>query len=179
MTHSPSSIPGFQAEPDSLAAVASASVLVADFANADSSGKLNMIGGALQYISRVQMPGFGVGLPPMTVVVIIDVPAEYGQTDFSLVLTLRDGAGKPVQVPAQAPGESQAMRISQIANARRGPEQPTGILGRVQLVMSLATGIPLQPGEAYYWELEINGHTDRNWRASFYVYPDPPQPIIG
>ena len=153
--------------------------MVADFANSDVGGKLNVIGGAFQFTARAQIPGLSVGVPPMAVVAIIDLPAAYGQTDFTVVLTLKDSSDTPVEVPSQVVGGTQALRVSQIANAKRDSSQPAGIGGRVQIVMALGPGIPLQPDQAYYWELQINGHTDKNWRAGFYVQPDPPQPILG
>jgi hypothetical protein len=172
-------MPSFGAEPDSLAGSARAFVLVTDFANADSSNKINMIGAGFQYTQRVQMPGSGLVVPPMTIVTLIDVPAKYVQTEFTLVLTLKNAAGEPVQVPTRIPGETQAVRLSHIASAKRSNDLPADLGGRIQFVMNLATGLPLEPAQAYTWELQIDGHTNPNWRATFYVRPDPRAPTLG
>jgi hypothetical protein len=184
VNYSPSSLPAGLGDPSpgSLAASARASVLIADFANIDGGGKLNVVGGAFQLVGRAPfVPGMPLGIGAMTVVAIIDVDYAHAGEQFSVVLTLKNSANEPVQVPGPVEGQTQALRISQVATATAGDQVPKDahLPIRCQVVANIGPGMPLEPSSQYYWELQVDGHSDRNWRAVFYVRADQTGPVLG
>lgn len=156
---------------------ARASLILADYANADAAQKLNLLGGGWQVTALTQT-----GLtPPQALVAAIEVPERYAGTEFPVSLTLLDEAGEQVKVPGPS-GNVEALRIAQMAKAER-PNVPGVLLygkvwSRVQVILNFPGGLPLRPGQSYSWELEVDGHHNTQWRVSFYVAA-PPQPVVG
>jgi hypothetical protein len=152
---------------------ARAFLILADYANADAAQKLNLLGGGWQVTALTQS-----GLTaPQAVVAGIEVPERYAGTEFPVSITLLDETGEQVKVPSPA-GNLEALRIAQLAKAER-PNIPGVLLhgkvwSRVQVILNFAGGLPLRPGQSYSWQLEIDGHHDPQWRASFYVAAAPP-----
>jgi hypothetical protein len=156
-------------------------VLLADYIGIDASGKVNALGA-----------GFGLtfvgpnGLTaPQHVVVMIDVPAKYSGQQFALTLELRnETTGQPVMLATDPAGNLQPLRIQQVAQVQ-GPSAPglylptDQVMARVQLPVAFMDGLPLQPGNAYAWRVQIDAQSRPGWKASFYVPGPPPGPVIG
>jgi hypothetical protein len=154
-------------------------VLLADYAVADASGKLNMLGAGFN-ITGLQATGL---TPPQYVVTIVDVPARYIGQDFPVGLELKDDTnGQTVTVPGPT-GNLEALRIQQLAKADPphvpGVYLPPTLWSRVQFVMGFPNGLPLQPGGLYHWRVEIEGQHRPGWSAHFHVAGPPPAPVFG
>jgi hypothetical protein len=167
----------------SIADTAKVAVVVAEFAVADPLGKLNMIGGAFQAIQRVVAgPGQPGVLPAMTVVVLVELPPEHHNQQYPLGLALKDERDKTVEVPGAVGGTSQALRIQQLVTAAP-PSYPgldqKRLWNRVQFVLNIQAGVPVEAGTVYSWVVEIDGHTRPEWRATFYVLPDQAKAVLG
>jgi hypothetical protein len=161
----------------SIGEKARAAVILADFANTDAASKLNMLGGGWQ-VTRLTQTGL---TGPVALVAMIEVPPNLAKTEFAVSLTLHDEADEQVKIPAPN-GSMEALRIAQIVKAEV-PNIPGVLLhgkvwSRVQLVLNFPNGLPLRAGQAYSWKLEIEGHHNDQWRASFMV-AGTPQPVIG
>ncbi|MGH9293719.1 MAG: DUF6941 family protein [Acidimicrobiales bacterium] len=154
------------------------SLLLADFANADATGKLNVIGGKWQVTSLLPT-----GLTqPMSLVVLIALPANHHGEQFAWGVSLHDEAGEVVSLPGPN-GEPQAMRIQQVSKLEtpdvRGVVLPSAHLPcSLQLVMNFPTGLLLSPG-AYLWKVEIDGNSNPLWQVEFFVAGPPPRPVLG
>jgi hypothetical protein len=156
---------------------ARACLILADYANADAARKLNLLGGGWQVTGL--MPTGLTG--PQALVAMIEVPPRLAGTEFPVSLTLLDEGGNPVMVPTPTGGQD-ALRIAQMAKAET-PNVPGVLLqgkvwSRVQVILNFGNGLPLQPGQAYTWKLEIDGTHNPQWAASFLVAA-PPQPVLG
>ena len=154
---------------------ASVTVLLADFANADAVGKLNVIGGNWT-ITGLQPSGL---TAPQSVVVMIDVPSTLAGQSFALAVVLADDTNNPVQLPGQ-PG---TMRIQQLVQVQSpvlpGVQVPPDIPCKVQMCFGFANGIPLEGGRSYRWLVEIDTNSRPEWAATFFVAGAPPAPVIG
>lgn len=161
----------------SLEEEARAFVVLADYANTDAAGKLNLLGGGWQ-VTALTQTGLTI---PHAVTAAIEVPERFAGVEFSVSLTLIDESGEQVKVPGPS-GNLEALRIGQVTKAER-PNVPGVLLHgkvwcRVQVILNFTGGLPLAPGQSYTWNLEISGHHDSQWCAGFYVAA-PPQAIIG
>jgi Family of unknown function (DUF6941) len=156
---------------------ARACIILADYANADTGNKLNLLGGGWQ-VTRLTQTGL---TGPQALVALIEVPPQYAGTEFAMSLTLQDEADEQVKVPTPT-GSVEALRIAQIVKAEV-PNVPGALLhgkvwSRVQVILNFANGLPLRAGESYTWKLEIEGTHNEQWRASFMVAAVP-QPVMG
>jgi hypothetical protein len=153
-------------------------LFLADYANADATGKFNIIGGGWQVTGRLPT-----GMTaPMVVVALIEVPASHYGEQLAWSLSLHDEAGELVSLPGPS-GEPQALRVQQLAKIERpnvvGVVLPENYLpSRIQLMLNFAAGLLLSPGP-YRWQLEIDGNHRPEWDLSFVVAGPPPQPVIG
>ena len=155
-------------------------VLLADYASADAAGKINMIGAG--YV----LAGWDSGTnstAPMHVAVIMDVAGRHAGEQFTFELELRDTSlSEVVSLPGPT-GQSQALRVSQLALAERpmvpGLHLPQDVPCRVQLTLGFPNGLPLVPGHHYSWQLKIDGQRRPNWSADFFVPDVPKGPIFG
>jgi hypothetical protein len=162
-----------------VADAATAVVVLADYAAAEPpAGKINAIGVGWQ-ITAIAPTG---GTPPQTIVVLIDVPQSFAGEQVALTLSLRDATNNIVEVP-QPDGSRQSVRIAQLAVINKpavpGVALPRDMPARVQVVVALPTGLALQPGELYTWQLDIDGTRKPEWATSFYVVAPAPPAVLG
>jgi hypothetical protein len=154
-------------------------VLVGDYIGVDSAGKVNAIGAGFTLTGR----GPNGHTPPQSVMAIIDIPSRYAGDQCAVALELRDettGAAVQVQSPN---GNSDTLRISQVALIDR-PQLPGVIIPqqmfcRVQVAVSFAMGLPLEANKHYSWRLAVDGHHRKGWEAHFFVLGTPPPPVFG
>lgn len=163
--------------PDNIAEHARVSFLLADFANLDTAGKLNILGGGWQ-IAPIQPTGM---TPPHALVVSITLPPKFYDSEFAVTLTLRDESGRPVQSPGPV-GQLQALRVQQVVKAER-PVMPGVVTmdkpwASAKFTLNFVNGLPLLPNQAYTWDLEIEGTANPGWAANFFVAA-PSGPVIG
>ncbi len=161
----------------SIGEEARAYVILADYANTDAAQKLNLLGGGWQ-VTGITPTSL---TPPQALVAVIEVPERYIAEEFPISIALVDEAGEPVKVPTPS-GTIEALRIAQLVKAERPNVQGVLLHGKVwsrmQVIINFAGGLPLRPGMSYTWKLEIDGHHNDQWCASFYVAA-PPQPVMG
>lgn len=156
-------------------------LLLGDFAQAEPSGKLHIIGGGISII------GFDPALnttAPLHVVAIVDVEPRHAGEAFSLSLELRNvDLDQAVSVPAGPLGQPQALRLSQVVTVQRpamvGVHLPDSLACRTQMTMGFPTGLPLAPGYRYAWRLTIDGNRRKHWRTEFYVPQLAAPPVFG
>lgn len=152
-------------------------MILGDYANADSAGKVNILGAGWQ-VAPLQPTGF---TPPHALAALIAAPPRYYDQEFAVTITLRDEAGQPVQVPGPI-GEPQTLRVQQILKAER-PAAP-GMLtmdkpwAQAKVMVNFLNGLPLQGSHLYTWDLEIEGTPNPAWAVSFFV-AGPASPVIG
>ena len=156
-------------------------VHIADFANVDAGGKLNIIGGTVVFLGFD--PNNGV-TAPHNVAIVVAVPQQYAGQQYSLSIELFNvTADRVVQLPNGPAGQAQAMRIQQVVAVP--PLQPPpgtgnpgdGYVNHV-MVMNFANGLPLQAG-TYDWRVQIDGQARKHWKSRFHVPAPQPQPVFG
>lgn len=155
-------------------------MLLADYAVADTAGKLNIIGGGWQ-MSGLQAQTGQTGA--MALVIMIDLPPKFYDEEFSIDYALYDDADGLVQVPAPT-GEMMALRVGQTAKAeipatpgRYVPEK--SLWSRTQLITNFPTGLPLPAGKSYTWKLRIDNDPEHEWAVTFHVVGAAPPPVVG
>lgn len=155
-------------------------VLLADYAVADASGKLNVLGAGFT-ITALQ-PNTGL-TAAMFVTIMVDVPPKHISKDFPLSIELRDTDTDQAVSVAGATGNPDVLRVQQLVKASPthipGAYLPDTLWSRVQLVMGFPNGLPLQPGGFYHWRVEIEGQHRPDWSAHFHVIGPPPPIVFG
>lgn len=133
-----------------------AHVLLADFAQSDSSGKVNALG-----------LGWSVTTTPTpnhAVVVILRVGWDETNINHHLALRLLTADGlNAVEVPT--PFGSQPLTVEIDVEVGRPPGLAHGSSIDYSLAINIGPGLPLVPGR-YEWRLQIGGN---EWRAAFTV----------
>ena len=157
-------------------------LLIADYAGADQSGKLNVIGGGIQVVGFDPQTGV---TAPFAVVAELQFPSQVFNEDYSFELILEDAGDEAVTLPGIVPGgEHQTMRIGHNAKVEEpsfpGRNVPRRSLpSRANWVINLNTGIPLPPGQVYHWRVKIDLDTRDDWSLPFFVDGPQPPPVIG
>ncbi|ANG85772.1 hypothetical protein [Microbacterium aurantiacum] len=155
----------------------SASIILADFANIDQSGKLNVVGGGISLIGYEFQQGT---TTPFTV--YVRVVARVPRTDRpALEIVLADASGDPVQIPSPT-GELQTMRIAQnvelAAPSLPGVSIPPGAIpSSAAFAINFSNGLPLAPGHSYSWRVQIDHDVIAS--ESFYIPVPDPGPVLG
>lgn len=147
---------------------ASATILIADFVNVDASGKVNVIGGGIQFLGS----DFDSGqTAPFSVFVSVTVSIpSFDETQAAVEVVLVDSDGQPVAVPSE--DGSNVMRFSQSVDFRHTTtpdmqQPPIGFPGCSNVVLNFPGGLPLPTGTTYEWMVLLNG--TRLSTTSFFV----------
>jgi hypothetical protein len=176
----------------SLAQELRVTLVLADYANTDASGKVNLIGGGWQ-ITNI-MPNGMTG--PQYLLTLIDVPARHLGEEFATGWSLFDEkTGSVVRMPAAPPGQvvppgpsglgapTQALRVQQLVKAEKPSipnlHLPPDFQGRIQTILAFPEGLPLSPNGQFSWRLEVDGTHLKHWRVTFITAGPPPPPVIG
>ncbi|MEU3207265.1 hypothetical protein ABZ702_26035 [Streptomyces cyaneofuscatus] len=145
------------------------SIFLADFANADPAGKVNVIGAGWHVVA---MSDIGGGTAPHALVVLISVAPPADDVELSTRLTLRDSGGDVVAVPG-AGGKPQFLDLPQVVKVGipKADESVAAadLWGQGKIIVNLPGGLPLNPGEQYEWVFEIDGVGGTRWAAPFLV----------
>jgi hypothetical protein len=157
--------------------------LLADYANADAGGKLNVIGAGVVF--ALQPNGGPVGnTGPLTLVALSAVPQKYANQNYAFTVDLHDVTdGTVVQVPSQT-GQLEALRFQQVVTVQ--PIQlpphfqvPADAMVNHLLVLNLAAGLPLTAGHTYEWRAQIDGNARDDWWYRFHVPGQAPGIVFG
>ena len=130
----------------------SGTVLIADFVNVDAAGKVNIIGGGIQFLGSD--PETGLTAPfAVYVNVTVSIPM-FDETSAEVEVVLVDTDGQPVIVPS--PEGPNVMRFNQDVDFRHTvrPEvqpPPMGFPGTSNIVLNFPGGLPLPTGASYEW----------------------------
>lgn len=157
-------------------------IILADYAAADVAGKLNVIGGGLNFIGS---GGAGTPSTPFTAVVLCWVPGKYAGQTFAFTVELHDVTiGQIVQLPSPQVGQFQPVRAQQAVTitpvqVAPGLAVPQDSLQAHNMVIQFANGLPLEPGHSYEWRVQIDGQHRPNWWYRFHVLGAAPGPVFG
>jgi len=171
-----------KAAPGTIADDAHVKVLVADYAGADAGGKLNIVGAGLLQMVRILTPG-GPGLPPCSIVVMVNIPAKWANAVITVEVALYAvGATDPVMVPNPVTGDKTAIRMAQtlVLPAPQAPGIPIGVLPiTANVLLAVGPGAPVEAGQAYEWRAKIDGHGHQSWRHVFFTQVEQTGPVVG
>jgi hypothetical protein len=161
---------------DAIPGAVSGTVLLADYANADS-GKLNIIGGGATVL-RIVPPGI---TSPFTVVVRLVSPLPLDEA-VAVEVVLVDDNGDPVLGPGPVPGELVPIRVGQNVPFEKpvvaGVSLPKGAIPSAALiVVGFPGGVPLIPNRSYTWRVQVDHDVIAS--TSFYVIGAPEAPVYG
>lgn len=155
-------------------------VLLADYAQATTEGKVSIIGAGVATLGFDFRQG---GTSRFSLYVATQVPTALCPVELTLEVALYSN-GELVQLPGPA-GEAQHIRIGQVL-AVEVPNNPlmsipqrnhTG--SRHQAVFDFANGLPLTPGGNFEWRVRVDGDEDRQIVYPFAVAGPPPDPVLG
>lgn len=158
------------------------SVLLADYALADVTGKLNAIGAFFDMTALDANTGM---TPQQTLAVIVTVPVRYAEIVFDLCVELiRFDTGGVATFPAMPGAEPQALRVVQQTMCNKpmvpaGVVVPDGARARANSVLGFSQGLQLPPGITYSWRVSIDGATRPDWETSFSIAAPLPLPVVG
>lgn len=154
------------------------SLILADFANMDAGGKLNIVGGGVAMLGFE--PNQGV-TTRITLVAVVEVPGDLLPVECSFeVMLTRDG--ELVELPG--PAGPQALRIGQVQTVEK-PQLPGPVAlrdhvgARHIIVLDFSNGLPLAIGGTYEWVLQIDGDEDNRESYPFVVAPGAQFPVLG
>jgi hypothetical protein len=172
-----------------LSDVASVHLLIADYAAADPTGKVNIIGGEIAIVGR---PTGAPTTSPFFLVASVAVPPDYYDQEAIIEIALQEMGGDIVILPGATPDlPSTPILIRQIAKFTEPTAQAQLLLperfkqgylrGRVQIVVGFPSGLPLTAGEGYVWRVRVDGETGGDWTREFVVAEQIPAapPSIG
>ncbi len=158
---------------------AEVNVLMADYANVDESGKLNVVGGG---IALLGFDPYQQSTPRFCVVISIDVTHEFVPADFVLEVALTDDGGV-VSLPTDDV-DDQPVRVANSISLERAQGMPTARIrdhvGATNFtVLDFSNGLPLTPGIPYSWRVSIDGDTENAASYPFAVPGEPDGPVMG
>lgn len=148
---------------------AQVTILLADYAGADVSGKLNIVGGNVRFLGS---QGTGASAP-FCLAVQVDVPAKHAGTDYALAIEIVDvTVGRPVSLPGPD-GQLQPLRAQQVVSVEPvqvppGFTRPDDAYISANVVMNFANGLPLTPGHSFEAKVQIDGQS-RHWFYRFHL----------
>jgi hypothetical protein len=132
---------------------------------ASAEGKLYINGGGWHIT--------GTGPIPMGIAVLLEVPWTDANRKIPVNFRLIHEDGQPV-VQSGPMGEA-AIELKGAVEVGR----PAGAVEGVPLQVPMAINLPpllLLPDQGFYWEAEIDGKTQEEWRLSFRTRPAPAGP---
>lgn len=95
--------------------------------------------------------------PPAALVVLMQIPWDQTNLNHTLEITLLDADGYAVQLGQTATGERAPLQITGDFEAGRPPGLPHGTPIDQAMAINVLPGLPLVPGQAYQWQLKIDG----------------------
>lgn len=153
-----------------------AQLQMADFANIDSAGKLNVVGGGVRILGLDEGSGT---TSAFTVILTVESPLSGDSPALELLLTT--ATGQLYKIPS-GDGSSQAVRISQNIDFAEpgipGIKIPKGAIpSTAQIVLNFSNGLPLRTGYSYQFRAQLDHELVASY--SFYVPAKPTLPVVG
>lgn len=156
-------------------------IVMADYVNADPSGKINLVGAGITFIGFDTSNG---RTPECGVVATVSFGAEFQGESPAVELWLEDQDGALVALPAPEGTLPQFLRVGAAQPLR--PNIPQGMIipdgqvrPRVQFALQFGAGLPLAAGHGYRWRLQIDGTRRDEWTEPFFVVLPSAGPIVG
>lgn len=161
-----------------LTSGAAGQLIIADYVNIDSAGKVNIIGGGIHMIGFD--PENGV-TAPFALFASVSAKLIAGEDNAAAVeIVLVDSDGQAVDLPG--PAGPQKMRIAQ--NVEFGhvlqpgmPSLPAGFPARHNMAMNFPNGLPLALGKSYEWVIQMDHELIA--KVSFFVPGIRDAPVVG
>jgi hypothetical protein len=138
-------------------------VLLADSGQSDSSGKTHVLGLGWTVIAAPTTQ-------PMAVLVLVnfEASAEAAAGPHEIVLRLVTSDGSPVELP----DSEKPVIVKAVVNlGPRADGTPADAPATAPLVVNLGPGLPLEPGQRYRWEAEVDGRPEQRADVSFVTRP--------
>lgn len=137
---------------------ATGNILIADFVNIDAAGKVNVIGGGVQFLGFD--PATGLTAPfSLYASVTVSLPS-IDDASATLEVMLIDTDGQPVTLPGtDGPNTLRFSHMVDFAHAANPSVQqpPMGFPGSSNVVMNFPGGLPLPAGSTYEWVVLMDG----------------------
>lgn len=145
-----------------------ANILIADFVNIDAAGKVNIIGGGIQFMGFDDSTGLTAPFS-LFVSVTVSLPA-LDDTQATVEVMLVDTDGRPVAV--NGPDGSNSLQFKQDVDFRHSiaanvQQPPIGFPGCSNVVLNFPGGLPLTHGSTYEWVVFLDG--SRLASSTFFV----------
>jgi hypothetical protein len=128
-------------------------IMLADAAQ-ESGGKLFILGGGWSVT--------GPAIPPSAVAMKIDVPWDQANRPHRWRLELVTEDGEPIEI------EGQVLRVEGDFEVGRPAGAAPGSFIDVAIAVNFGP-FPLEPGNRYVWQLNIDGETNDDWSREFFV----------
>lgn len=160
----------------------SLSMSLADYAVTDQLGKLHVIGGGLQILTRDHTTGTTAAFA--LVVSMTYAPDLFGE-QFAFEVVLEEANGAPVSLGQVVPGAtSDIVRFGQSLTVEEPNLDAWGAPRRAmpahtQIVVYFNAGLPLPAGRPLLWRARIDGESKEIWTLPFFVPGPPSIPVIG
>lgn len=136
-----------------------ATVLLADAASQDNSGKIHALG--------IGWSVTNTPTPPCALIVMFRVPWHGSNERHSFALKLVDADGRPVTVDQG--GQEAPVGVEGHFEVGRPPGLPAGTELDQNLCIPMGGGWALTPGSSYEWRLDVDGEHQEDWVARFTV----------
>jgi hypothetical protein len=157
---------------------ASGHITIADYVNVDAAGKVNIIGGGIQFIGYDSESGVSA---PFALHIEVSAKLPIGEEPTAAMeIMLVDSDGQPVSLPG--PAGPQPMRIAQNVDFQRPAvpgmaRPPAGFPGKTQVAMVFPNGLPLAVGKVYEWVVQVDHELTA--KTAFFVPGRPDAPVVG
>ena len=150
---------------------ADGNILIADFVNIDAAGKVNIIGGGVQFLGFD--PDTGMTAPFSLYASIIVTLPTLDEASEAVDILLVDADGQPVTLPGpEGPNQLRFNQIVDFTHAKNPAVQqpPIGFPGSSNVVMNFPGGLPLPSGSTYEWVVLVDG---RRLASTTFFVPGP------
>lgn len=146
----------------------SGTVLIADFVNVDAAGKVNIIGGGIQFLGYDPQTKL---TAPFAVYVNITVSIPlFEETSAAVEVLLVDADAHPVTIAGPDGGNTMVFKQDVDFRHTLRPEvqqPPMGFPGTSNIVLNFPGGLPLPRGSTYQWVVLLDG--SRLTSTTFFV----------
>ncbi|RAN69338.1 hypothetical protein B5P43_36525 [Bacillus sp. SRB_336] len=137
---------------------AGGTVLIADFVNVDAAGKVNIVGGGIQFLGFD--PATGMTAPFYVFVnITVSIPTVEA-TQSAVEVILIDADGQPVTLNGPEGQNTVLFRQDVDFRHKDVPNQqrpPMGFPGTSNFVLGFPGGLPLTVGSSYEWVVLLDG----------------------
>ena len=150
---------------------ADGNILIADFVNVDAAGKVNIIGGGVQFLGFD--PDTGMTAPFSLYASITVTLPSLDEASAAIEILLVDADGQPVTLPGpDGPNQLRFNQSVDFAHASNPAVQPPpmGFPGSSNVVMNFPGGLPLPAGSTYEWVVLMDG---RRLSSTTFFVPGP------